>query len=69
MTDARGTDDALTEFVARAEEAASTFMRGDMDRYLELIQHARGYTLIDLEQMAVLARGEMMQVPTAATET
>ena len=42
MTDARGTDDALTEFVARAEEAASTFMRGDMDHYLELIQHARG---------------------------
>ena len=26
-------------------------------------------TTIDLEQMAVLARGEMLQVPKAATET
>ena len=42
MTDASSTDDALTGFVVRAEEGASTFMRGDMDHYLELIQHARG---------------------------
>ena len=47
MTDATGTEDALSEFVARAEEAASTIMGGDMDRYLELVQHARGYTLLN----------------------
>ena len=47
MTDASSPEDALTEFVARAEEAASTFMGGDMDRYLELVQHARGYTLLN----------------------
>ena len=47
MTDASSPEDALTQFVARAEEAASTFMGGDMDRYLELVQHARGYTLLN----------------------
>ena len=37
MADENTTEDALAEFVTRAEEAASTFMGGDMDRYLALI--------------------------------
>ena len=37
----RITDDELTEFVRGTEEAADAWVRGDMDRYLELIHHAR----------------------------
>jgi ketosteroid isomerase-like protein len=37
----------LVELVRRTEEATSAFMRGDMDRYLALTRHARGYTLMN----------------------
>jgi hypothetical protein len=40
-------DDELDELVRRTEEAISAFMRGDMDRYLALTPHARGFTLSD----------------------
>ena len=40
------TDENLDEFVARAEEAADAWVRGDMDRYLDLVHHARGFTLM-----------------------
>ena len=46
MTDRSISDDELTELVQRAEEAASVWMQGDMQRYLSLVQHARGYTLL-----------------------
>jgi ketosteroid isomerase-like protein len=37
--------DEIDELVERTEEATTAFMRGDMDRYLELTSHVRGYTL------------------------
>jgi ketosteroid isomerase-like protein len=37
----------LAELVRRTEEATSAFMRGDMDRYLALTPHARGFTLMN----------------------
>jgi ketosteroid isomerase-like protein len=37
----------LAELVRRTEEATTAFMRGDMDRYLELTPHARGFTLMN----------------------
>jgi ketosteroid isomerase-like protein len=40
------TDQDLTEFVRRAEEAAAAFMQGDVDRYLDLVHHADGFTLL-----------------------
>jgi len=40
------TEDDLNEFVRRAEEAADAWVRGDMDRYLDLVHHARGFTLL-----------------------
>ena len=39
-------DGELAELVRRTEEASSAFMRGDMERYLALTPHARGYTLM-----------------------
>jgi len=42
----RLTEEALTEFVRRSEVAADAWVRGDMDRYLELVHHARGFTLL-----------------------
>ena len=42
----RISDEELTEFVRRTEEAADAWVRGDMDRYLDLIHHARGFTLL-----------------------
>ena len=42
----RSPDEDLTEFVARAEEAADAWVRGDVDRYLDLVHHARGFTLL-----------------------
>jgi ketosteroid isomerase-like protein len=42
----RISDEELTEFVRQTEEAADAWLRGDMDRYLELIHHARGFTLL-----------------------
>jgi hypothetical protein len=44
MTDASISDEELAELVRRTEDATSAFMRGDMDRYLALTSHARGYT-------------------------
>jgi hypothetical protein len=35
----------VDELVRRTEEATVAFMRGDMDRYLELTAHVRGFTL------------------------
>jgi hypothetical protein len=35
----------IDELVQRTEEATKALMRGDMDRYLELTPHVRGYTL------------------------
>ena len=40
-------DEQLAELVRRTEEATSAFMRGDMDRYLALTPHARGFTLMN----------------------
>jgi ketosteroid isomerase-like protein len=37
----------LAELVRRTEEATSAFMRGDMDGYLALTPHARGFTLMN----------------------
>ena len=45
--DADITDQELAELVRRTEEATSAYMRGEMDRYLELTHHTRGYTLIN----------------------
>lgn len=47
MTDGRITDDELAELVRHTEEATSAWMRGDMERYLELTPHARGFTLMN----------------------
>jgi ketosteroid isomerase-like protein len=47
MTDERITDEELAELVRRTEEATSAWMRGDMDRYLALTPHARGFTLMN----------------------
>jgi ketosteroid isomerase-like protein len=44
--DSRITDEDLNEFLLRAEEAADAWVRGDMDRYLELVHHAPGFTLL-----------------------
>ena len=40
------TDDELTAFLRRTEDAASAWMRGDMERYLSLTKHAPGFTLV-----------------------
>jgi len=36
----------LPGFVRRAEEAAAAWVRGDIDRYLDLVHHASGFTLL-----------------------
>jgi hypothetical protein len=46
MTEAISADE-LAELVRRTEEATTAFLHGDMDRYLELTPHARGYTLMN----------------------
>lgn len=33
-------------FIARAEEAAGAYVRGDMERYLDLVHHAEQFTLL-----------------------
>jgi len=38
-------DEELAGLVHDAAEAADAFIRGDMDRYLELVHHAPGFTL------------------------
>jgi len=40
----RITADDLAEFVRRAEDAAGAWVRGDMDRSLDLTHHASGFT-------------------------
>lgn len=40
------TDEDLAELIGVTEDATSAFMRGDMDRYITLTTHARGYTLM-----------------------
>jgi ketosteroid isomerase-like protein len=47
MADERITDDELIELFRRTEEATAAFMRGDMDHYLALTSHARGFTLMN----------------------
>jgi len=47
MADGSITDEELAELVRRTENATSAYMRGDMDRYLALTRHARGYTLVN----------------------
>ena len=47
MAEEASTDEPLAELVGRTQEAADAWMRGDMDRYLALTQHARGFTLMD----------------------
>ena len=44
--DVTSTDEQLEDFVRRAEEAADAWVRGDLDRYLDLVHHARGFTLL-----------------------
>lgn len=39
-------DEEVSGLVERAAEAASAFIRGDMRRYVELIEHADDYTLL-----------------------
>jgi hypothetical protein len=45
MPDSVSQDDVST-LVERLEDAAWAYMRGDMERYLELVHHARGFTLL-----------------------
>jgi ketosteroid isomerase-like protein len=47
MADTTISDAELQELVQRTEEATTAFMRGDMERYLELTPHARGFTLMN----------------------
>jgi ketosteroid isomerase-like protein len=42
----RMTDEELNAFIERAEEAADSWVRGDLDRYLDLVHHALGFTLL-----------------------
>jgi hypothetical protein len=47
MAEQAGTEEPLAELVRDYDEAADAWMRGDMDRYLSLTHHARGFTLMD----------------------
>jgi ketosteroid isomerase-like protein len=47
MAEQASTDEPVAELVRDYEEAAAAWMRGDMDRYLALTHHARGFTLMD----------------------
>ena len=40
------TDQELTEFLRRGEEAATAYLQGDVERYLDLLHHAEGFTLL-----------------------
>ncbi len=42
----RITDEELAELVRRTEQATAAYIRGDMDDYVELTPHARGFTLM-----------------------
>ena len=39
-------DKDVDSFVTQAEEAAGAYVRGDMERYLELVHHADQFTLV-----------------------
>ena len=47
MSTEKISEEELAELVERIEEATTFFMRGEMDRYLELTEHASGYTLMN----------------------
>ena len=47
MAEATISDEELADLVQLTEEATSAFMRGDMERYLALTPHARGFTLMN----------------------
>jgi ketosteroid isomerase-like protein len=47
MAEGRITDSELADLVRKTEEATTAFMRGDMDRYLELTPHVTGFTLMN----------------------
>jgi ketosteroid isomerase-like protein len=47
MPDAYISDEELAELIRRTEEATMAFIHGDMDRYLALTPHARGFTLMN----------------------
>ena len=40
------TDEQLAELIRCTEHAAEAYVRGDMDTYLTLVHHARGFTLL-----------------------
>lgn len=40
-----GTDSDVAELIDRTAEAADAWMKGDMERYLDLVRHASGFTL------------------------
>lgn len=39
-------DDEVSALLRCAEEAARAYVSGDVDRYLDLVHHARGFTLL-----------------------
>jgi hypothetical protein len=47
MAEGTISDLELAQLIRRTEEATSAFMRGDMERYLALTPHVRGYTLMN----------------------
>lgn len=47
MTGATITDEELAALIARTEDAADAYVRGDVDAYLARIHHAPGYTLMN----------------------
>lgn len=40
------TDEELADVIRSNRDAAVAYVRGDVDRYLELVRHARGFTLL-----------------------
>ncbi len=44
--DSTSTDEDLPELIRRTEQAADAWVRGDMNRYLDLVHHAAGFTLM-----------------------
>ncbi|MGI5183312.1 YybH family protein [Dactylosporangium sp. CA-152071] len=46
MTVTHSNDEVLARLIGRTAEASSAFIRGDVRRYVELLPHAAGYTLM-----------------------
>jgi ketosteroid isomerase-like protein len=46
MTD-QITDEELAELIRVTEDATTAFMRGEMERYLSVTEHVRGFTLMN----------------------